>query len=91
MLLSNSRQQQEAGCWNLAHGLREGRSRWGEQGRFATEHVTVSIFPNWTGLSRDTGRIRETVDGDTMVEARLSREDRVLESAAERRAAGATK
>lgn len=39
-----------------------------EQGRFATEHVIASTFPNWTGLSRDTSRITETVEGDTMVE-----------------------
>ena len=38
------------------------------QGRFATEHVIASTFPNWTGLSRDTSRITETVSGDTMVE-----------------------
>ena len=39
-----------------------------QEGRFATEHVIASIFPNWTGLNRDTGSITETVNGDTMVE-----------------------
>ena len=39
-----------------------------EQGRFATEHIIASTFPNWTGLNRDTSRITETVDGDSMGE-----------------------
>jgi hypothetical protein len=39
-----------------------------EQGNFATEHVTASIFPNWNGLERDTRTITETVEGDTMTE-----------------------
>ena len=39
-----------------------------ERGRFATEHVTASTFPNWNGLNRDTRQITETVEGDTMIE-----------------------
>ena len=39
-----------------------------EQGRFATEHVTASTFPNWNGLERDTRTITEAVQGDTMTE-----------------------
>ena len=39
-----------------------------EQGRFATEHVTASTFPNWNGLERDTRTITEVVEGDTMTE-----------------------
>ncbi len=39
-----------------------------EEGHFANEHVIASTFPNWSGLNRDTSRLTETVDGDTMVE-----------------------
>ena len=38
------------------------------EGRFATEHVIASSFPNWDGLDRDTRRITEQVEGDTMTE-----------------------
>lgn len=39
-----------------------------EEGHFANEHVIAATFPNWSGLNRDTSRLTETVDGDTMVE-----------------------
>ena len=39
-----------------------------EQGRFSTEHVIASTFPNWNGLDRDTRTITESVDADTMTE-----------------------
>ena len=38
------------------------------KGRFATEHVIGSSFPNWNGIDRDTSRITEDVQGDTMTE-----------------------
>ena len=39
-----------------------------KRGRFATEHVIASTFPNWNGLDRDTRQITETVEGDAMTE-----------------------
>ncbi len=39
-----------------------------EQGRFASEHLINSTFPNWSGLDRDKRQITEVVEGDTMTE-----------------------
>lgn len=38
------------------------------EGRFASEHVVGSTFPNWNGLDRNTATLTETPNGDTMVE-----------------------
>lgn len=38
------------------------------QGRFASEHIISSTFPNWNGLDRDRRLITEEVEGDTMTE-----------------------
>jgi hypothetical protein len=37
-------------------------------GRFASEHVMGSTFPNWNELDRTTATLTESVEGDRMVE-----------------------
>lgn len=39
-----------------------------DQGRFSSEHLISSTFPDWNGLDRDTRQITEDVRGDTMTE-----------------------
>lgn len=37
-------------------------------GEFAGNTIDGSTFPNWSGLTRDTTRLRFTLDGDTLTE-----------------------
>ena len=39
-----------------------------ERGRFATEHVIASTFPNWNRLDRGARQITEAVEGNAMTE-----------------------
>ena len=40
----------------------------GPDGTFTGNTIEASTFPNWNGLTRDTGRLRLTVREDTLIE-----------------------